>query len=210
MERRKQERIQYLCTRTWQVEGDASAHTESEVGFALQIAVLLCVRSVEPKIPLFRVGALSICLFHITKWACSFVNSWNNIYPILSSWRYQRPEVSNLGHLHGVVKEQLKMAECWKITQQQFCTWNVLRTRRVNVAFIHSISQFLYKPTEWFPVKFATTSVFNKSLNGIRTLFHNLGKLSLLWESVNVYLGKNLLNLKNSMYIFISNSAMLG
>jgi len=66
LERRKQERIQYLCTRTWQVEGDAAAHTNSEVGFALQTAVLLRVRSVEPKIPIFRVGALPICLFHIT------------------------------------------------------------------------------------------------------------------------------------------------
>jgi len=67
MERRKQGSIQYLCTRTWQVEGDAAAHAISEVGFALQIAVFLCVRSVEPKISVCRVGALSVCLFHVTK-----------------------------------------------------------------------------------------------------------------------------------------------
>jgi len=149
------------------VEGDAAAHIKSEVGFAFQTAVLLCVRSVEPKVPVCRVGALSVCLFHITKWTCSVVNSRSNSYPILSSWRYQRPEVSNLGHLHGVVKEQLKMAECWKITQQQCCNknvaWNVLRTHSVNAAVIHSISQFMFKPTEWFSVKFATTSAFHKA-----------------------------------------------
>jgi hypothetical protein len=117
MERRKQGRIQYLCTRTWQVEGDAAAHAISEVGFALQTAVLLCVRSVEPKISVCWVGALSVCFFHVTKWLCRVVKSWSNCYPILSSWRYQRPEVGNLGHLHGVVKEQLEMSECWKINQ---------------------------------------------------------------------------------------------
>ena len=41
------------------------------------------------------------------------------------------------------------------------------------------------------------------------TLCHSLGKLSLLWESINVYLGKNLSNLKMK-YNFISNSAKLG
>jgi len=164
MGRRKQGRIQYLFTRTWQVEGDAFAHMISEVGFALHTAVLLCVRSVEPKIPVCRIGALSVFLFHIKKWLCSVVNIWSNFYPILSSWRYQRPEVSNLGRLHGVVKEQLKMAECWKITQQQCCkkivALNVSKTHSVNVAFVHSMSQFMFKPTEWFSVKFATTSAF--------------------------------------------------
>jgi hypothetical protein len=67
MGRRKEGRTQYLHTLTWQVEGDAVAHSKSEVGFALQTAVLLCVGSVEPKVPVRRVGALSVCLFHVTK-----------------------------------------------------------------------------------------------------------------------------------------------
>ena len=87
MERRKQGSIQYMCTRTWQVEGDAAAHAIGEVCFAFQTAMLLCVRSVEPKISVCRVGALSVCLFHIKKWPCRVVNSWSNFYPILSSWR---------------------------------------------------------------------------------------------------------------------------
>ena len=63
------------------------------------------------------------------------------------------------------------MAKCWQITQQKCCkknvVWNVLRTPSVNVAFIHSISSFVFKPTGSFSVQFATTSAFNKYLNGI-------------------------------------------